>query len=113
MSLAEEPVEGAVIIASAPLIELVQNHRAEAHTLKAHGHVAPASLLLRVASEIEEAIRAAATIEAVSTSAAAALLEVKPDSVATACRRGRFVGAQKIAGQWRIPVGSLERRAAS
>lgn len=109
MRPAEERVEGAVIIASAPLVELVRSHRSEAHTLKSHGHVAPASLLLRVALEIEEAIRAGATIEAVSTSAAAALLEVKPDSVATACRRGRFVGARKVAGQWRIPVGSLER----
>jgi hypothetical protein len=110
MRLEENSTDGTVIIASAPLVELVRQHRAEAHTLKSYGHLEPASLLLRVAIQIEDAIRAGANIEAVSTSAAAALLEVKPDSVATACRRGRFRGARKVAGQWRIPVAALQLR---
>lgn len=65
-------------------------------------------VLKDTAERIEAAIRAGATLQDVSTAEAAAVLEIAPDSVATACRRGKVPGARKIAGTWRIPVSALE-----
>jgi DNA-directed RNA polymerase specialized sigma24 family protein len=59
------------------------------------------------AARLRAAVEAGATLSDLSTEEAAPLLRMKPESVATACRRGKIAGARKIAGTWRVPASTL------
>jgi hypothetical protein len=70
------------------------------------------AVLEDAAERIRLAVVAGATLSDLSTEEAAPLLRMKPESVATACRRGKIKGAYKAVGEWRIPAGTLRQVAA-
>lgn len=103
----EEPPQR--IIAADPVWALVEQLRAEAKSARAIRDERFAAVQEEAAARLEAAIREGAELQDVSTTDAAPVLGIEPESVATACRRGRIPGARKIAGQWRIPVRTLDR----
>lgn len=103
---------GPRIIAADPLHQLAGELRQEAQTARAVRDERGAVLQEETAKRLEAAIQVAAAIQDVSTDEAAPLMGIHPESVAAACRRGKFPGARKVSGKWRVPVAVLTGRAA-
>lgn len=97
------------IIAADPVWDLAREFQDQAELARSLKDERFADVLDQVARRITTAVAAGAELQDVSTADAAPVLGILPESVATACRRGRIPGARKIAGEWRIPVRTLDR----
>lgn len=102
------PAPPSRVIAAEPVWALARTLLEDARAQRDPVHAAS---LADMAERIAAAVEAGTTLQDLTTEEASVLLNMKPESVATACRRGKIPGARKDVGTWRIPLASIGRAA--